>query len=79
VIQIDEIIAHVLRLFGQGVKVGCEVACMAVDAGLVRAGDEVVAIGGSGGGADTAIVLKASNTHTFFESRMLEIICWPRV
>jgi hypothetical protein len=79
VIQIDEIIAHVLRLFGRGVKVGCEVACMAVDAGYVRAGDEVVAIGGSGGGADTAIVLKASNTHTFFESRILEIICWPRV
>jgi hypothetical protein len=79
VIQIDEIIAHVLRLFGRGVKVGCEVACMAVDAGLVRAGDEIVAIGGSGGGADTAIVLKASNTHTFFESRILEIICWPRV
>ncbi|MBW1997330.1 MAG: hypothetical protein JRJ29_05110, partial [Deltaproteobacteria bacterium] len=30
-IQIDEVIAHVLRLFGSGVKVGCEVSCMAVD------------------------------------------------
>jgi hypothetical protein len=79
VIQVDEIIAHVLRLFGQGVKVGCEVACMAVDAGLIRAGEEAVAIGGSGGGADTAVVLRPSNTHTFFETRVFEIICRPRV
>jgi hypothetical protein len=77
-IQIDELIAHVLRLFCAGVKVGCEISCMAVDAGLIRSGDEVVAIGGTGGGADTAIVLKPSNTHTFFDTRILEIICKPR-
>jgi hypothetical protein len=77
-IQVDEIIAHVLRLFGQGVKVGCEVACMAADAGLIRTDEEAVVIGGSGGGADTAIVLKPSNTHTFFDTRILEIICKPR-
>jgi hypothetical protein len=78
VIQVDEIIAHVLRLFSQGVKVGCEIASMAVDAGLVRSGEEVIAIGGSGRGADTAIVLRPSNTHTFFDTRILEIICKPR-
>ena len=78
VIQIDEIIAHVLRLFSQGVKVACECACMAVDEGLVSSGEEAVSIGGTGKGADTAIVLKPSNTHTFFDSRILEIICKPR-
>jgi len=78
VIQIDEIVAHVLRLFSPGVKVGCECACMAVDAGHVRAGAEAISIGGSGGGADTAMVLKTSNTHTFFDTRILEIICKPR-
>jgi hypothetical protein len=78
VIQIDEIVAHVLRLFSQGVKVGCECACMAVDAGQVRAGEEAISIGGSSKGADTAIVLKPSNTHTFFDTRVLEIICKPR-
>ena len=78
VIQIDEIVAHVLRLFSQGVKVGCECACMAVDAGLVSAGEEAISIGGTGTGADTAIVLKPSNTHTFFDTRVLEIICKPR-
>ncbi len=77
-IQIDEVIAHVLRLFSQGVKVGCEITCMAADAGLIRTGEEVIAIGGSGSGADSAIVLKASNTHTFFDTRVLEIICKPR-
>lgn len=77
-IQVDEIIANVLRLFSQGVKVGCEITCMAADAGLIRTGEEVIAIAGSGSGADSAIVLKASNTHTFFETRILEIICKPR-
>jgi hypothetical protein len=51
---------------------------MAVDAGLVRAGGEAISIGGTGTGADTAIVLKPSNTHTFFDTRVLEIICKPR-
>ena len=77
-IQVDEIIAHVLRLFSQGVKVGCEIACMAADAGFIRTDEEAIAIGGSGGGADTAIVIRPSNTHTFFETRILEIVCKPR-
>lgn len=77
-IQADELVAHVLRLFSQGLKVACEVACMAVDAGLVPAGEETVAIGGTGQGADTAIVLRPSNTHQFFDTRILEIICKPR-
>jgi hypothetical protein len=77
-IQVDEVIAHVLRLFSQGLKVGCECACMAADAGLIRTGEEVLSIGGSGRGADTAIVLKASNTHTFFDTRILEVVCKPR-
>jgi hypothetical protein len=78
VMQVDEIVANVLRLFSQGIKVGCEITCMAADAGLIKAGGEVIAIAGSARGADSAIVLRASNTHTFFESRILEIICKPR-
>ena len=77
-IQVDEIIANVLRLMSQGVKVGCEITCMAADAGLIRTGDEVIAVAGSAHGADSAIVVKASNTRTFFETRILEIICKPR-
>ncbi|MDP2901187.1 MAG: pyruvate kinase alpha/beta domain-containing protein [Candidatus Bathyarchaeota archaeon] len=78
-IQVDEIIAHVLRLFGAGVKVACECACMAADAGLIRTDREVMALGGNGGGADTAVVLLPSNTHRFFDTRIREIVCKPRV
>jgi hypothetical protein len=77
-IQIDEIIANVLRLFSEGVKVACEIACMAVDSGYFRTDEEAIAIGGEGSGADTAIVLQPSNTHTFFETRIREIICKPK-
>ncbi len=78
-IQVDEIIAHVLRLFGSGVKVACEVTCMAADAGLIRTDDDAIGIGGSGGGADAALVLKPTNTHTFFDLRIREIICKPHL
>ena len=78
-IQVDEIIPHTLRLFSQGVKVALEISCMACDAGLIESGEECIAIGGSGGGADTAVVLLPSNTHRFFDTRVLEVICKPRV
>jgi hypothetical protein len=78
-IQVDEIIANVLRLFGEGVKVACEVVCMATDAGLIRTNEEAIGIAGSGGGADAALVLKPSNTHTFFDTKVREIICKPRL
>lgn len=77
-IQVDEIIAHTLRLFSQGVKVGCEISCMAADSGYIRTDEECIAVGGSGGGSDTAIVLTPSNTHRFFDLRIREIICKPR-
>jgi hypothetical protein len=76
--QSDEIIAHVLRLFSQGLKVGCEITSMATDAGYAEPGEEVIAIGGTGEGADTAIVVRAANTHRFFDTRICEIICKPR-
>jgi len=78
-IQVDGIISSVLRLFGQGVKVACEIACMAVDAGLVRTDEEAVCIGGTATGADTALVLQPTNTHTFFDLKIKEIICKPRL
>jgi hypothetical protein len=78
-IQVDEVIAHVLRLFGAGVKVACECACMAADAGLIRTDREVISLGGNGAGADTAVILLPSNTHRFFDTRIREIVCKPRV
>ena len=77
-IQVDEIIANTLRLLGQGLKVGLEISCMAADAGLIRTDEECVSVGGSGGGADTAVVLLPTNTHRFFDARIRELICKPR-
>jgi uncharacterized protein len=76
---VGDIIAMTLRNFGQGMKVACEIAAMAADAGLVRTDEEIIAIGGTGRGADTAVVLQPSYTHRFFNLRVKEIICKPRL
>jgi hypothetical protein len=77
--QVDEIIAYTLRTFSQGVKVGCELAIMAADAGLLDMTKEVIAIGGSGSGADTAIIVQPSHAQNFLDLKVLEIICKPRI
>ena len=74
-----EIIAHTLRRFGtEGVKVAVEVAVMAADAGLVPTDREIIAVGGTRGGCDTAIVLKAAHMNNFFDIEIREIIAKPR-
>ena len=75
--ELEEIIAYTLRTFGEGMKVVAEMALMAADAGLVRTDEPVIAIAGTGRGADTAVVLKPTNAQTFFDLRFLEIICMP--
>jgi hypothetical protein len=76
--QVDEIIAHTLRVFGQGTKVACEIALMATDAGLIKTNEEVISIAGTASGADTALVVKPANTHDFFELKVREVLCKPR-
>jgi hypothetical protein len=77
--QYDEIIAHTLRLFGQGTKVAIEVALMASDAGLVSVQENLISIGGSDRGADTALVLHPSHVQDFFKVKVREIICKPQL
>ena len=72
-----EIMAHTLRMFSQGVKVGVECSTMALDAGAIDYGKPVVAVGGTGGGADSAIVLTPSYTHSILDTRIHEILCKP--
>jgi len=74
-----EIIAYTLRQFGgEGLKVAVEVAVMAADAGLVPTDREIIAVGGTGGGADCAFVLKAAHMNNFFDLEVREIIAKPR-
>jgi hypothetical protein len=77
--QVDEIMAYTLRIFGQGIKVAIELALMAADAGLVRTDEDVISVGGSGRGADSAIVLQPANSSRFFDLKVKEIICKPTV
>lgn len=76
--ELEEIVAFTLRIFGEGTKVACEMALMAADAGLVQTDEEMIAIAGTGRGADTALVIQPTNAQTFFDMRIKEIICKPR-
>jgi hypothetical protein len=77
--QLDEIIAFTLRNFGDGTKVACEITLMACDAGLLPAGQEIIAIGGTGRGCDTAAVILSANAQDFYSLRVCEILCKPRL
>jgi hypothetical protein len=73
------IIAQSLRRFGEGAKVCCEMVMMAADAGLIPEGEEVVAVAGTGYGADTVMVLKSAVSKRFLDLRVLEILAKPRI
>ncbi len=73
-----ELIAHALRLFGEGTKVCIEISVMAADAGLIAVDRDVVAIGGTDRGADTALVVKPATASDFFSLEVREVIAKPR-
>ena len=75
--QVEEIVAYTLRCFSQGVKVAAEITLMASDAGLVQDAKPLIAVAGSGRGADTAVVLLPTHAQTFFDLQYLELICMP--
>ncbi len=74
----SEIMAYTLRMFSQGVKVSVEIATMAIDAGLIPHGEHIIAVGGSGRGADSAIIIKPAHAKDILDTRIEEIICKPK-
>jgi hypothetical protein len=74
---VARIVASVLRVFCQGVKVAVEVTLMAADAGAIPVDRDVVAIAGTGNGADTALLLRPANTTNFLDLDIHEIIAKP--
>jgi len=76
-IQPLEVIANTLRLMGEGTKVCIEIALMAADAGLISATNDIIAIAGTGRGADTALLIHPANTSRFFELKIREVIAKP--
>jgi len=71
------IVADTLRMFSQGMKVCLEVAVMAAEAGFVTPDEEDVVVGGSGTGADTAVIMKPAYAASMFETKFKAVLCMP--
>jgi hypothetical protein len=72
-----QVMANLLRIFGQGIKVCVEIIMMACDGGCVDVGEKAIVVAGTGAGADTAIVATASPSTKMTGLRVHEIICKP--
>ncbi len=75
----EEIVRETLYRFCQGMKVAVECVLMAADAGLLDMNREVIAVAGTGEGADTAIVCKPAYPRTFQQFEIREILAKPRI
>lgn len=75
------IIRLCLKMISSGTAVCVAATLMATDNGLLKEGEEVVAVAGSWVGLDTALVVRAANSVNLFKrGGMLveEVICKPR-
>ena len=76
--HIPAVMATLLRIFCQGMKVCVEIIMMATDGGCVITGEEIIAVAGTGSGADTAVVAIAAPSTRLSDLHISEIICKPR-
>jgi len=76
--SIEEVVRETLYRFCQGMKVCVEVVLMAADAGLIAMDKEVMAIAGTGEGADTCIIVKPAYPRKFLDLEIREIVAKPR-
>jgi len=72
----QEIVANTLRILGQGVKVCAEITAMASDAGLIPQ-ENIIAVAGTGSGADTALVIFPQPSNRFFDIKIREFLAKP--
>jgi hypothetical protein len=79
----EELLRETLYAFGQGLKVAVEVVLIAVACGFLEPFQDVIAVGGTSRGADTAIVVRATYpNHVFSQDaakrlKIHEILCKP--
>jgi hypothetical protein len=71
------IVAETLRLLGQGIKVVVEIAMEACDAGMIPEGEDIVAVGGTGRGADTVAIIRAASSNRFLDLKVKQILAKP--
>jgi hypothetical protein len=73
----QDLVANTLRMLGQGMKVCVEIVAMAADAGLIPC-EDVIAVAGTGRGADTVALIKANSSNNFFQIKVREVLAKPR-
>jgi hypothetical protein len=71
------LVSDTLRMFSQGVKVCVEISVMAAEHGFITPDEDIVAVGGSGKGADTAMVIRPAFAANFFETKIKTLLCMP--
>jgi len=76
-VRAPRLMATLLRTFCQGIKVCVEIILMACDGGLVEPGEKVIAVAGTGAGADTAVVATSAPSTRLPDLHIHEIICKP--
>jgi hypothetical protein len=74
----EGVVDRTLEVFGAGTKIAIEAAIMATDAGEVEGGKVIVACAGTFKGLDTALVVKAAGSMSFFkEFEVREVVARP--
>lgn len=76
-IYFNDEVSNILRCFSQGVKVALEIAVMAAEAGMIPESESTIALGGTGFGTDTAILLKPASKININKLKVQEILCMP--
>jgi hypothetical protein len=76
-VYLGYIVAQTLRLLGQGIKVCVEIVVEACDAGFVPEGEDVIAVAGTGKGADTVAIIQAHPSDRFLDVRVRQILAKP--
>jgi hypothetical protein len=78
-----DIMAKTLELFSTGTLVCLETVLMAVDAGAIAEGEEVIALAGTERGLDTAWIIRGSASHNLFHpskgARFVELLAKPAI
>ena len=78
-----DLMAKTLELISTGTLVCLECVLMAVDAGVISEGEEVIALAGTERGLDTAWVIRASASHNLFHPlkgvRFIELLAKPGI
>ena len=77
-VAFNTVVRQTLYRFSQGMKVCVEIVLMAAESNSISTDKEVIAIGGTAGGADTAVVIKPAYARKFFNLEVREILAKPR-